>query len=34
MPYLIVLGSNFEKPLSHLKSAPSNLPVAEFRAKN
>ena len=26
MPYLGVLGSNFEKPLSYLKSTPLNLP--------
>ena len=33
MPYLGVLGSNFEKPLPYLQSAPSNL-LAKFRAKN
>ena len=34
MPYLSVLGSNSEKPLSYLKSAHSNLPCWEFSAKN
>ena len=29
MPYLGVLGCNFENPLSYLKSAPSNLPYCK-----
>ena len=33
MPYLGVLGSNFENPLSYLKSAPSNLPYYEVWCK-
>ena len=32
--YLGVLGSNFEKSLPHLKSAPSNLPYCKFWYKN
>ena len=33
MPYLDVLGSNFEKLMSYLKSAPSNLSHCKFDAK-
>ena len=33
MPFLGVLGSNFEKPLSLLKSAPSNLPYCKIWSK-
>ena len=33
MPYLGVLGSNFENPLSYLKSAPSNLPYSKVCCK-
>ena len=33
MPYLSVLGSSFEKPLSYLKSAPSNLPCSKLSFK-
>ena len=33
MPYLSVLGSSFEKPLSYLKSAPSNLPCSKLSCK-
>ena len=33
MPYLSVLDSNFEKPLSYLKSAPSNFPCCKVLKK-
>ena len=33
MPYLGVLGSNFEKPLSYLEPTPSNLSYCKFGAK-
>ena len=33
MPYLGFLGSNFERPLSCLKSAPSNLPCCKVSCK-
>ena len=33
MPYLGVLGRNFKKPLSYLKSAPSNLPYCKHWCK-
>ena len=33
MPYLGVLGSNFEKTLSYLKSAPSNFPCWKVSCK-
>ena len=33
MSYLSVLGSNFEKPLSYLKSAHSNLPCCKVSCK-
>ena len=33
MPYLGVLGSNFEKPLSCLKSVPSNLSYSKVWCK-
>ena len=33
MLYWSVLGSNFEKPLSHLRSAPSNLPCCNVLCK-
>ena len=34
MPYLSVLGSNFEKPWSHLKSGSSNLSCCKVWCKN
>ena len=34
MPYLGVLGSNFEKTWSYLKSAPLNLPICKIWRKN
>ena len=34
MPYLGILVNNFEKPLSYLKSAPSNLPYGKMWCKN
>ena len=33
MPYLGILGCDFEKPLSYLKSAPSNLPCCKVSWK-
>ena len=33
MPYLSVLGRHFEKPLSYLKLAPSNLPYCKIWCK-
>ena len=33
MPYLGILGSNFEKPLSYLEPTPSNLPYCKFDPK-
>ena len=33
MPYLGVLGRNFEKPWSYLKSVPSNLPYCKHWCK-
>ena len=33
MPYLGVLGSSFEKPLSYLKSASLNLPCCKVSCK-
>ena len=34
MSYLSVLGCEFEKPMSYLKSAPSNLPYCKVWCKN
>ena len=34
MPYLGVLGSNFEESLSHLKSVPSKWPYCKDWYKN
>ena len=34
MPFLGVLGSNFDKPLSYLKLAPWNLPYSKVWCKN
>ena len=33
MPFVGVLGSYFEKSLSYLKSAPSNMPYCKVRCK-